>query len=80
VRSFIPENVTGADIGFAVAAAVVIAGYVSFILAPAWSSYGRLGERLAASVLTLFILASLLGIGVAIGFGVVFSYDNWFER
>jgi hypothetical protein len=45
-----------------------------FILAPAWTSYGRLWERVAASFLTLFILATLLGIGVVIGLAVVWAF------
>ncbi len=75
----IPEQVSGTDVVFGVAAAVVVGGYAVFILAPAWASYGRLWEKLAASLLTLFMLATLLGVGVAIGLGVVLSYDTWFK-
>ena len=45
-----------------------------FILAPAWTSYGRLWERVAASFLTLFILATLLGIGVVAGLVIVWAF------
>jgi hypothetical protein len=45
-----------------------------FILAPAWTSYGRLWERVAASFLTLFILATLLGIGVVVGLVIVWAF------
>jgi hypothetical protein len=45
-----------------------------FILAPAWTSYGRIWERVAASFLTLFILATLLGIGVVIGLAFVWAF------
>jgi hypothetical protein len=51
--------------------------YAVFIVAPAWASYGRLWERCAASVLTLFILASLLMVGVLLGAAVVWTYDTW---
>jgi hypothetical protein len=77
VGSFIPRDISPAEVGFGLAAAALIVGYVAFILGPAWSSYGRLWERLAASFLSLFILAALLGAGVAVGFAVVFSYDTW---
>jgi hypothetical protein len=50
--------------------------YAVFILAPAWSSYGRWWERIAASFLTLFILATLLGIGIAIGLAVVWGFTS----
>ena len=38
-----------------------------FIVAPAWGSYGRLWERIAASFLSIYIGATLLGIGIARG-------------
>jgi NADH:ubiquinone oxidoreductase subunit K len=38
-------------------------------------SFGRLWERVAASVLTLFMLATLLAVGVVIGLAVVWSYN-----
>jgi hypothetical protein len=56
---------------------VVLAGYVMYILLPAWNCYGRVWERVAASVLTLFILASLLSIGLAIGVSLVWFYDTY---
>jgi hypothetical protein len=68
---------TTTEIAIAVAAAVALACYVALILLPAWRCYGRLWERLAASVMTLFILATLLGIGVAIGLAVVWTYDTY---
>jgi hypothetical protein len=58
------------------AAAVSVMAYAVFILAPAWTSYGRIWERVAASLLTLFILATLLGIGVAIGLAIVWGYTS----
>lgn len=72
-----PTEISPAEVGFAVALAALIVGYVAFILAPAWSSYGRLWERLAAAALSVFILATLVGLGAALGFGVVYSYDTW---
>jgi hypothetical protein len=38
--------------------------YVGLILAPAWGSYSRLWQRLAATVLSLYVLAVLVGGGV----------------
>jgi hypothetical protein len=70
-------NLTTTELTLALAAGVVGAGYIAFILVPAWESYGRLWERLAASFLTLFTLATLLGIGSAIGLLIVWSYDRY---
>jgi hypothetical protein len=50
--------------------AVVCAGvfglalYAGLILVPAWTSYSRLWERVAASILSLYVLGVLVGIGV----------------
>ena len=69
-------TVTGEQIAIAAAAALSAMAYAVFILAPAWTSYGRVWERIAASLLTLFILATLLGIGIAIGLAIVWGYTS----
>src|SRR3954453_3062610 len=54
---------------------VVAAGaYAVFFVVPAWASYGRAWERVAASFLTLFILAAMIGLGTALGGGIVWFY------
>ena len=68
---------TSTEIAIALAAGLVLACYVALILAPTWRCYGRLWERLAASVLTLFILGTVLGIGAGIGLAVVWTYDQY---
>jgi hypothetical protein len=65
------------EIAIALAGGVVITCYVALILMPAWRCYGRVWERLAASFMTLFILGTLLGIGVAVGLAVVWTYDTY---
>jgi hypothetical protein len=42
-----------------------LALYAGLILIPAWTSYPRLWQRLAATVLSLYVLAVLVGAGVA---------------
>jgi hypothetical protein len=50
-----------------------LALYAGLILVPAWSAYSRLWERLAATVLTLYVLAVLVGAGIlAAAAGVYF--------
>jgi hypothetical protein len=59
----------------AVCAAVFsLALYAGLILAPAWSSYSRMWERLAATVLSLYVFAVLVGIGVVGGLAVVYYW------
>ena len=56
------------------AAAFTLALYAGLILAPAWSSYSRLWERLAAAVLSLYVLAVLVGVGVAGALAAVYFW------
>lgn len=53
-----------------------LAAYVGLILVPAWSSYTRIWERLAAAVLSLFVLAALLGIGALVGYAIFRIYTG----
>lgn len=50
------------------------AAFVGLIVVPAWQSYARLWERVAATFLSLYVLASLVGLGVLIG-AAVFVYS-----
>jgi len=56
---------------------VAAVAYGMFILVPAWGSYGRVWERVAASFLTLFILAATIGLGTALGGAIVWFYDQY---
>ncbi|HSZ69563.1 MAG TPA: hypothetical protein VK756_04310 [Solirubrobacteraceae bacterium] len=51
-----------------------LALFAGLILVPAWSSYSRVWERLAASVLSLYVLAVLVGAGVLAGLAVVYYW------
>jgi hypothetical protein len=64
------------EISLMLSGLIVLICYVLFIVAPAWTSYGRVWERIAASFLTLFILASLLMVGIVLGAAVVWTYDT----
>jgi hypothetical protein len=70
-------ELTPYSLGIAMAAGVALVGYVVYILLPAVQSYGRAWERVAAGFLSLFILAALLGVGLSLGFAVVYFYDNY---
>jgi hypothetical protein len=67
-------SINGETLAIGGAAALCAMAWAIFILAPAWTSYGRFWERIAASFLTLFILATLLGIGVVVGLAVVWAF------
>jgi hypothetical protein len=70
-------NLSSTEIAVALAAGVVAVCHVFLIMVPALRCYGRLWEKVAASFMTLFILATLLGVGAAIGLAVVWTYDQY---
>ncbi|MET0971815.1 MAG: hypothetical protein ABWY95_00185 [Thermoleophilaceae bacterium] len=70
-------DLSNTEIAIALASGLVGACYIALILVPAWRCYGRLWEKIAASFLTLFVLATLLGVGAAIGLAVVWTYDTY---
>jgi hypothetical protein len=51
-----------------------LALYAGLILAPALTSYTRVWERLAAGILSLYVLAVLVGIGVAGALAIVYYW------
>jgi hypothetical protein len=65
------------DISILLSAAIVVICYFVFLVAPAWASYGRVWERIAASFLTVFMLATLMMVGIVLGAAVVWTYDTW---
>jgi hypothetical protein len=70
-------DLTSTEVALALAAGIVGAGYIALILVPAWESYGRMWERVAAGFLTVYTLATMLGAGAAIGFAIVWFYDRY---
>ncbi len=62
---------------FGVAGFVTLTAFVGLILVPAVGAYGRLWEKAAAGVLTVFVLAALVLVGVVLGLAVVYYYDNF---
>ena len=68
---------TTTEAAITLAAGIVGAGYIAFILVPAISAYGRFWEKVGAGVLSLFILATRIGIGAALGLAIVWSYDQY---
>jgi hypothetical protein len=66
---------------FGAAGLVSLAAFVGLILVPALGSYGRPWEKMAAGFLSLFVLAALVVIGVAMGLVVFYYWDSisgWF--
>ena len=60
----------------ACAGVFALAAYVGLILVPAWQSYSRAWERVAASFLTLYILAAFVAVGIGGGAAIVWFWDR----
>jgi hypothetical protein len=68
-------DLSSTEIVIGLASALVLVCYVVLIVLPAARCYGR--EKMAAGALTLYVLATLLGIGAAIGLAIVWTYDTY---
>ena len=66
------------QIALTLGAVVVLVSWIGLILIPAWGSYGRVWEKLAAGFLSLYILVALVGIGTVVGVAIIFYYPSFF--
>lgn len=57
-------------------AAVAVAAWIGLLVVPAWQSYSRVWERIAASFLTLYVLATLLVVGALTGAFIAYYWDR----
>ncbi len=53
-----------------------LAAYAGWVLLPAWTAYTRAWERVAAVFLSLYVLLTFIGLGVAAGVGVIYFWDS----
>jgi hypothetical protein len=73
--------VSNQDITYLVAACLGVLGLGAFcalVLVPAITAYRRPLERVAVVVLSLYVLAALVGIGVVVGALVVIEWPRVF--
>jgi uncharacterized membrane protein len=55
-----------------------IAAFGALVLVPAVTAYRRVLERVAAVILSLYVLAALVGVGVLLGALIVFEWPRVF--
>jgi O-antigen ligase len=53
-----------------------IAAWIGLLVVPTWQAYSSVWQRLAASFLTLYVVAAMVGVGVAGAAGVVWFWDR----
>jgi hypothetical protein len=61
---------------FGGAALISLIAFCALILVPAMGSFGRTWEKATAAVVSLFVLAALLLLGVGLGVLIVYEWDN----
>jgi hypothetical protein len=61
---------------FGGAAVISVLAFAALILAPAIGSYGRTWEKATAALLSLFVLAALLMLGIGLGVLIVYFWDD----
>jgi len=61
---------------FGVAGLISLVAFVALIFVPAVSSFGRIWEKAAAGLLSLFVLVALILAGVVVGLAIVYYYND----
>ena len=69
-------NQTWTYIAIGSAAVVSLIAWVALVLVPAWTSFSRLWERLVATVLSLYVLAAFAMVGLLLGGGFLWYFDE----
>jgi hypothetical protein len=61
---------------FGAAGLISVLAFAALILVPAIGSFGRTWEKATAVLVSIFVLLALLAIGIALGFAIVFFWDD----
>jgi hypothetical protein len=70
------SNQTWTYIAVGSAAGVSLIAWVALVLVPAWTSFSRVWERLVATVLSLYVLAAFVGVGLVLGGAFLWYFDE----
>ena len=60
----------------AFAAVFSLAAFTAWVLVPAWTAYTRTSHRLAAAVLSIYVLVAFIEVGILAGAGIVYFWDR----
>jgi len=70
------SNQTWTYIAIGSAAGVSLIAWVGLVLVPAWTSFSRVWERLVATVLSLYVLAAFVMVGLLLGGAFLWYFDR----
>jgi len=59
-------------------AVIGLSAFIVWVVAPAIASYRRVWERLAVVVLSGYVLAALIGVGVVLGAVIIVEWPRFF--
>jgi hypothetical protein len=57
---------------------ISLIAFCTLVLVPALSSYRRPVAKAGALVLSLYVLAAFIGIGIALGAVIILEWPKWF--
>lgn len=72
---------TNQQITYLVGACLGVIGLVAFcmlVLAPAITAYRRPLERVAVVILSLYVLAAMIGVGIVLGAVIILEWPRFF--
>jgi hypothetical protein len=58
------------------AAGISVIAWAILVLVPAWTSYSRVWERVAATVMSVYVLAAFALAGSLLGAAILWYYDE----
>jgi hypothetical protein len=61
---------------FGGAGLISLVAFAALILVPAIGSFGRTWEKATAALVSVFVLAALLALGVGLGVAIVYYWDD----
>ena len=70
------SNTTWTYIAVGGAALISLVAWVGLVLVPAFTSFSRWWERVAATVLSVYVLAAFVGAGLLIGGAFLWYFDQ----
>jgi hypothetical protein len=70
------SNETWTYVALGAAGGLSLIVWVALVLVPAWTSFSRVWERLVAVVLSVYVLAAFVLMGVMIGGGFLWYFDE----
>jgi hypothetical protein len=74
--AFVLARVGSEYLLFGAAGLISMIAFVTLILVPALSSFGRPWEKAAAGFLSVFVLLAMVLVGVGIGLAIVYYYND----